>query len=128
MDKLNRIETNISIDQLIGHVRTPLFRNAYALIFSSAATSVLGIAYWALAARYYPTEIVGLNSAAIAATLLLSSISILYLDGAFIRFIPRAGRNTKRLVLYAYLVASTLSIVVSLAFLVGIKFWSPALG
>ena len=127
MDKLNRIETNISVDQVIGHVRTPLFRNAYALIFSSAATSVLGIAYWALAARYYPDEIVGLNSAAIAATLLLSSIAILYLDGAFIRFIPRAGRKTTRLIVYAYLIASTLSILTSAAFLIGIKFWSPAL-
>ncbi len=127
MSKAASAVRTLSLGQLVAHLQIPLFRNAYALIFSSAATSVLGIAYWVLAARFYTDEIVGQNSAAIAATQLLSSISILYLDGAFIRFIPRAGRTAGRLILYAYLITTMVAAVVGFIFLLGVGIWSPAL-
>jgi O-antigen/teichoic acid export membrane protein len=127
MSKATGITRRGSIQQLVTHFQTPLFRNAYALIFNSAATSMLGIAYWALAARYYPAEVVGENSAAIAATLLLSDVAVLYLDGAFIRFIPRAAQAAGRFILVAYLIATTVAALVSLVFLLGIQIWSPAL-
>lgn len=118
----------ISVARLIAHLRVPLYRNAYALTFSSAATSILGIVYWLLAARYYPTDVVGLNSATIAALAFLSGVSGLFLDGALIRFVPRAGRATGRLVVYAYLIAGIVSAIVGLIFLLGLGIWSPALG
>ena len=42
--------------RLITHLRTPLYRNGYALVLSSATTSVLGVAYWILAARTYTPD------------------------------------------------------------------------
>src|SRR5437016_588970 len=48
---------------LVAHLRLPLFRNGYALLFGSAATSGLGLLYWVFAARFYPAELVGINSA-----------------------------------------------------------------
>ena len=68
------------LDSLAGgrvasHLRLPLFRNGYALIIGSAATSGLGLVYWVLAARFYSAEMVGLSSAALSAMLLLSGIS-----------------------------------------------------
>src|SRR5689334_11486168 len=102
--------------RLLAHVRIPLYRNAYALMFSSATTSVLGVVYWVLAARYYTTEAVGVNSAAIAALMFLSGVAGLYLDGAFIRFIPRAGTATGRLVIYAYTLSVAVAVLVSLVF------------
>ena len=62
------------------HLRTPLFRNGYALLASSAATSALGLFYWVLAARYYSTETVGLGSALLSAMMLLSGIAQLSLN------------------------------------------------
>src|SRR5438874_13639391 len=102
----------ISVARLVAHMRVPLYRNAYALTFSSITTAGLGMVYWLLAARYYTTDVVGLNSAAIAALMFLTGVSGLYLDGALIRFIPRAGRATVRLVGYAYLITGIVATLV----------------
>lgn len=87
---------------IFAHARTPLYRNGYALLLSSAVTSVLGVLYWVLAARYYAPEVVGINSAAIAAMTLLSALTRLNMNGALVRFLPCAGRSTARLVHAAY--------------------------
>jgi O-antigen/teichoic acid export membrane protein len=113
--------------RLIAHMRVPLYRNAYALMFSSITTSSLGMVYWLLAARYYTAEVVGLNSAALGALMFLTGVSGLYLDGALIRFIPRAGWATGRLVGYAYLIGVIVAAFVSLIFLLGLGIWVPAL-
>jgi O-antigen/teichoic acid export membrane protein len=118
----------VSVARIIEHIRVPLYRNAYALTLGSALTSVLGMVYWLLATRYYSADVVGVNSAAIAALLFLSAVSGLYLDGALVRFIPRAARATGRMVVYAYLAGASMSAIVSAAFLLGIDIWSPALG
>jgi O-antigen/teichoic acid export membrane protein len=120
--------TLLSRAQVAAHLRLPLYRNAYALIFSAATTSALGMLYWVLAARYYDTAVVGLNTAAISAMMFLSGISRLYLEGALIRFLPRAGSAASRLVRYSYLVSEAVALLVGLIFLLGLPFWSPALG
>jgi len=113
---------------LLEHLRTPLFRTAYALILSNGATSILGLAYWALAAHFYATRTVGINSAAISAVLLLSGISQLNLEGALLRFIPAVGRAAPSLISYSYLACLALSAVVASIFVAGLDIWSPALG
>jgi O-antigen/teichoic acid export membrane protein len=113
--------------QVTAHLRQPLYRNAYALIFSAASTSALGMLYWVLAARFYDTEAVGLNTAAISAMMFLSGISRLYLEGALIRFLPRAGGAASRLVRYSYLVSEAVALLAALIFLLGLDLWSPAL-
>ena len=66
---------NLSVQRLVAHTRTPLYRNGYALILSAAATSGLGVVYWMLATRYYPAEVVGLNSAVISAMLFVAGVA-----------------------------------------------------
>jgi O-antigen/teichoic acid export membrane protein len=119
---------SLSIARFIAHWHTPLYRNAYALTFSSAATSGLGIVYWLLAARFYPAHDVGLNSAAISTMVFLSGLSQLNLTAALIRFIPRMGSTTGRFVGYSYLISLALAAVVSVVFIVGLNIWAPALG
>ena len=46
-------------------------RSAYALILSTLASGVLGLAYWVLAARNYPPRELGEASAAISAMIML---------------------------------------------------------
>ena len=116
-----------SIARLMAHLRNPLYRNGYALMFNSVATSVLGIGYWILAARRYSTGAVGLNSAAISTMMFLAGISQLGLLSAVLRFIPGAGRATARFVAYAYLITISASAVISLVFFRGLDFWAPAL-
>lgn len=116
-----------SITRLIEHIRTPLYRNGYALVFSSVATSGLGVVYWMLAARSYTTEAIGLNSALMSAMIFLANLSQLNLMNALNRFIPSAGRATSRLIINAYLISSVVAVISSLVFIWGIDIWSPTL-
>ncbi len=109
------------------YVRTPLFRNGYALILNSAATSGLGILYWILAARLYPTDVVGFNSAIISAMVLLSTIARLNLSDALLRFIPTTGRDAPRLVAGSYLVAIALTLSAGVVLFAGLNIAPGAL-
>jgi O-antigen/teichoic acid export membrane protein len=116
-----------SIYRVLSHLRTPLYRNAYALMVSTAATSVLGILYWALAARFYSAEVVGMNAAAMSAIFFLSGLAQLNIKGAMVRYIQTAGRSTYRLVAFGYLIVAVLSALAGFLFLEGLALWAPAL-
>lgn len=115
------------IDRLAAHSRQPLFRNAYALMASSGLTSVLGLVYWIVAARVYSAEAVGFNAAAIAAMMFLAGLAQLNLISALVRFVPEAGRDSRRLILAAYGISLAAALVASLVFIAGTGFWAPAL-
>ncbi len=109
---------NVSLNHLREHVHTPLYYNAYALIMNNAVTSGLGLVYWALAARLYTTQQVGLNSAIVSLMIFLSTLAQLNLTGALTRFIPRAGTSTIKLVFYSYASSLFVCLIVSITFLV----------
>ncbi len=127
MTKLSNAVAMLPVGRFIEHVRTPLYRNAYALMVSAALTSALGMLYWVLAARYYPPEVVGLNSAVISAMLFLVGVAGFSLDGALTRFLPSAGPSSNRLLYVSYLISFLGAILASLVFLVGLRVWSPTL-
>lgn len=112
---------------LSAHARTPLYRNAYALMLSSVLTSGLGLLYWVLAARLFTPGVVGLNAAAIAAMTLLSGVSLLSLTTGVVRYLPRAGAASISFVKAAYGVTVVAGIVAALIFVAGIGLWSPGL-
>ncbi len=109
------------------HLGSSLYRNGYALVIATGATSLLGFLYWLLAARRYSQADVGRNSALIASMTFLANLAHLNLTNGLNRFVPTAGRNTGRLVALAYLVAGALSVVAALIFIGGIELWSPKL-
>ena len=113
--------------RFLAHLREPLFLNAYALILSSVATSALGIFYWGVAARTYPPEILGTNTALMSSMQLLSLLAQMGLVNVAIRFIPGAGRMTARLVVLGYLFALVMAFVTALVFILGIGQWTPSL-
>jgi O-antigen/teichoic acid export membrane protein len=97
-------------------VRNPLLRNGHLLTLSSGFTGLIGLAYWALTAWRYAPDSVGRNSAAISMMMLLAAIAQLDLSTAMVRFVPGAGRHTRRLVACTYLIAGSLAVLVSLSF------------
>lgn len=113
---------------VISHLRKPLYRNGYALMINAISTSVLGVLYWIIAARFYNTDAVGVNSAAISTMTFLSTAARFYLDGALIRFLPRAGVKSTRLVQYTYVIGALATAVFTGIFLLGLNIWAPALG
>jgi O-antigen/teichoic acid export membrane protein len=118
----------VKVDEFIAHLRTPLYRNGYALMISTGITSALGLLYWAVAARVYQTDTVGLNSMAISIMIFLSGVAQINLQEAMIRYIPRAGARTLRMAIYSYGVVIALSLLVGVIFCLGISLWAPALG
>jgi O-antigen/teichoic acid export membrane protein len=110
------------------HASSPLYGQGYALVLNSMLTALLGVPYWLLAARSYSASSVGRNAAAISAMMFLAGVAQLNLMSALLRFIPVFGRRSGRLVAWSYLVAVTIAAATSVAFLLGIERWAPALG
>lgn len=105
----------------------PLYRNGLALVISMVATSGLGLLYWALAAWNYSPSVVGVNSAIISAMMFLSHIAQFGLANFLTRFLPKAGRQTTRLIVISYLSSTSIGLIASLIFVMGLKIWSPSL-
>jgi O-antigen/teichoic acid export membrane protein len=119
---------NAAVTRLTAHMRTPEYREGYALALSAGLASALGLVYWIIAARAYEPSVVGLNAAAISAMLFLSGLAQLNLVTALTRFIPDAGLSTWRLVGWSYAASLAVSGVVTAVFLAGIDLWAPRLG
>lgn len=116
-----------SITKFAVHLQEPLYRNGYALVLSSAVTSGLGVVYWIFAARFYETEMVGLNSAALSAMMFLAGAAQFNLVTALNRFLPRAGKAVGNLIKSVYIITSLATMIASLIYILGINLWSPTL-
>lgn len=116
-----------SLARFFVHIHTPLYREAYALILNSLITSGLGVVYWILAARHYTADAVGFNAAIISVMLFLSGLAQLNFRSVMIRFVPRAGYATRRLIASGYVLQSIVALVGSIVFISGIRLWAPAL-
>ncbi|MGW2823422.1 lipopolysaccharide biosynthesis protein [Streptomyces sp. NPDC001443] len=103
-----------------------LFRNAYALMLNTGISAVLGLGFWLAAARYYSESAVGQGSAAIAAMKLLAGLTAVTLTGALARFIPIAGRATRRLISVTYAGSSAVVALAAGVFLLTLDVWGPS--
>ena len=94
----------------------PLLRSAYSLMASSAASAVLGMAFWVLAARMFSPATVGRDGALIAALVELSTLCQLNFDNAMVRFLPAVRTRASRVLASAYAVTGAAAVVVGVAF------------
>jgi O-antigen/teichoic acid export membrane protein len=104
-----------------GRHRTPTQRpgfaiDAMALAASSVITGLLGVVFWAAAARHYSVAEVGRGSAVVSSATMLCTLANLSLGGMYERFLPVAGHRARRLL------ASGTAIVFLLALLFGAAF------
>jgi len=88
--------------------------NSMAVVASSALTSILGLAFWAIAAKLFPADEVGIAAAATSSAMMLSTLASLSLGGMYERFLSVAGHRAGTLVLRGCLlvtvVAATLAV------------------
>lgn len=75
--------------RLRGTANLSILTGASSLVGTTAVTSILGFAYWWLAARQFPAQAVGLASASISAMLLLGTLGALGFGTLLIRELPR---------------------------------------
>jgi O-antigen/teichoic acid export membrane protein len=94
-----------------------LSHTALHLMLSTGATSLIGLGFWAVAARLYSATAVGHGSAEVAAMSLLAGFAQLNLANAFIRYLPAAGDEAGRAVRLGYTLSLATAAVVSTAFI-----------
>lgn len=102
-------------------VSDPLSRGGLALLANTGLTGLLGFGYWLVAARLFSAYAVGVAGALVAATTLFSGIGQLNLSGMLMRFLPRAGGKSRRLVLATYVFAATVSAMLAVSSLAVIR-------
>lgn len=90
--------------------------NAVALMASTGITALVGLAFWAVAARL-PAAEVGRASALISTATMLSQLSGSNIGLLFSRVLPGAGPRSRRVVLAGYGVAIAISLVLTGGFL-----------
>lgn len=106
----------------------PLRRSADALIIGTGLTSVLGLAFWALAARWLPPAAVGIGVALMSTVALLANFATLGMNNGLIRFLPAAGTGAARIILSCYAFCAGAAMVSAGIFLLGQPLWAEKLG
>lgn len=86
-------------------------------------TSVLGFAFWVLAARNLTEEEVGIGAGLVAAVVLLGNASTLGLRNALPRFLPAAGPRTGHLIARSYAAVVVAGLVLGSLFVAGSAWW-----
>ncbi len=110
--------------RLRGNANLSLLTSASSLIGTTAVTSILGFAYWWLAARQFPARSVGLASASISAMLLLGTLGALGFGTLLIRELPRRRDQAFPFVLAALTVTAAAGAVLGGAFACIVPFLS----
>jgi O-antigen/teichoic acid export membrane protein len=102
------------LTKLRGHL--DLFLNAGSLMATTAITSLLGFAYWWLAARTAPPEAVGQASAAVSAMTLIGTIGMFGMGTMLISDLPGIRHRKWDLISTCLLVAGSAATVGGLAY------------
>ena len=97
-------------------IQDPQYRSGYALVINTVGTTVIGVAYWAVAAHLYNQSELGRASALVSALVLISSLAQLNLGSTLPRFLPLAFRRSGRLIGYSYGVSSLTAAVAGVGF------------
>lgn len=105
-----------------------MYRTGYYLILGTGASGMLGVAFWALAARSYSAHVVGLSAAAVSAIALTSGACSLGLSAVLVRYLPVAGPAGRPLIVRSYALTILLSFLVGGVLALTTAVWSPSLG
>lgn len=94
-----------------------LVRSTFALLISNGAGAVLGVVFWAVAARLYRTSDVGNGVAAVSAMTLCANIGLLNLGTVFPRFLYPAGAKAGALLRRGYGASTGVALLAALCYL-----------
>jgi O-antigen/teichoic acid export membrane protein len=108
----------VSADVLLPDAHTDrLHHSTFALLISNGTGVVLGVTFWAVAARLYPKHLVGYGAAEINAMTLLASFALLNLGSVFPRFLYASGAKAGTMLRTGYAASTSVALVASVSFL-----------
>lgn len=93
-----------------------LLANAGSMVGTTAATSLLGVAFWFVAARHFSQDAVGVAGAAVSAMLLIGFVASFGLGTLLMGELPRRGGAQRPLLNAALLAAAAAGLGLGLAF------------
>jgi O-antigen/teichoic acid export membrane protein len=97
------------------------------LIATEAVGALLGLLFWAVAARLLPDAEVGVGAVLITSGTLLAILSTLGLNISLVRFLPERGTRVARLINSSATLGVVTAVVLALSFGVASGSWLPAL-
>lgn len=104
----------------------PLRKNAIFLILNTIGISVLGLAFWFLAAKYVSASVIGSASVVISIIALLVSLSSLGLGMGFIRFLPdKEAVSRSKLINSVFILTGIFGLVITAVYIIGVPLWTP---
>ena len=103
-----------------------LYRNSIFLLLSSVVIAAFGFVFWIICAHFYSQEQIGIATALIAATGLVSGFGTLGFNNSIIRFLPKA-QDKNRLLNSAFIVVAAASLLAGIIFLLLLPRISPSL-
>lgn len=109
-------------------VRSSLYSNAFYLILNNGIGSILGFLFWVLMARRFMPATVGIATALMSVSGLISTLANLSLGTGMVRFVPEVKDRAWELVNSSLLVTAITTMLGALVYLAGVRAWSPALG
>src|SRR5882724_1578710 len=68
-----------------------LYRDAGAMVTSSVANAILGVGYWAIAAKMFPPEKLGVMTAVLAVIVAVAVVMAAGVGDAYTALLPAAG-------------------------------------
>lgn len=74
-----------------------LFRNSIYLTLSTAVQAVFGFIFWVSIARFYSPESIGIGSSLISASIFISYVSLLGLNGMLVKFLPTSTQRSEKI-------------------------------
>ena len=124
VDGIRVVTSRKRLKQLLG---IPLYRNALYLLTYNLAVPATGFVFWAIAAKFYAVEDIGVASAILSVMGLVWVISNLGPGAGLVRYLANSGQNDNRMINSCFTLTSLASIIISGLFLAGLNVWSPAL-
>jgi O-antigen/teichoic acid export membrane protein len=101
--------------EMVGEHRA-LLSNAGSMVGATVVTSLLGVAFWFVAAQHFSQAAVGIAGAAVSAMLLLGFVASLGLGTLLMGELPRRVGSQRSLLNAALIVATVSGLVLGLAF------------
>ena len=87
------------LKQELRNLKSPLYRNSIYISLASLTTAVAGFLFWAIAARLYPAQDVGVASAIVSALNLTFNLSMLGMNFAIINVHDAETSKTRKMVI-----------------------------
>lgn len=113
-------------DLLLAYHESPLYRNALLLIINSAVLSGFGFIFWAIIARLFPVNEVGLATALISLLELILVFSLVGFNVSLIRYLPKS-KDKKKLISSCFIISGLIALIIGAISLAAVSLFSPVL-